>query len=330
MAENRRVLAIGAAYVEAKLQSQELHLPARRRELPSFLDAHPEVALSAGGSIPNVLSTFMNLSETPTVRLLSCVGKDQWGDYFTSEVQQVFGKPKRSKNKPTGLFVGIYNNGLKEASDSYGASYDFSPSRRELKRAKSDLFITDISTCKDQKGLKAVQKTIARVKQRDGMFALSLGGAIPTTSTSEQINDIFHTLDASPDLVFGNERELLHTVGGLTVQESLPRAFPNSKLVIITRAENGSVIKYEDQVIPVPISPIPAEKVIDETGAGDSFMGATLALLLQEDPDRWTFDQIFHAARVASFASSLVIQSMQSRVTPDMATQVRAYEKEIQ
>jgi len=41
MHEGGRIIAIGSAYVEGKIQSSTAHLPKVSSDLPVFLDTHP-------------------------------------------------------------------------------------------------------------------------------------------------------------------------------------------------------------------------------------------------------------------------------------------------
>ena len=97
MIQRDRVLAIGSAYVEGKINSADLKLPINRNELPGFLDTHPEAVLYAGGSVPNILTSFARFSGNPNIRLLSCVGSDTRGAFYKSNMHPAFGDPQVTK-----------------------------------------------------------------------------------------------------------------------------------------------------------------------------------------------------------------------------------------
>lgn len=326
--ERGRVIALGTAYVEARINSSEIQLPEQRRQLPAFLDAHSEADLSAGGSIPNIISSFVVLSNSSNVRLFSCVGKDKRGNFFAENIDKRLGKPKTSRKKPTGVWVGIYDNGLRDSFDFYGAADNAKVSRRELKKVKNEVFITDIDFMSTSHTFKQVQKALKRIRKDNGVFALSLGhaGYNPNPSDQENIQNLLSFLCQEPDLIFGNEHELLYITGKKTPSEAIETVFPESRLLVITREEKGAIIRYDGKIISVPTLPID-ENLIDSIGAGDTFMGTALAILNRTPYTRWNEDGIVHAMRVANYAASLVIQSMNSHLTYEMGKKVLDYEE---
>lgn len=155
----------------------------------------------------------------------------------------------------------------------------------------------------------------------DGLFVLSLVGA----TGQGNIHKALSFTDRGPDVAFGNIRELVAITGEIDGYEAIKNAFPESKLVVITQAEKGAMIRFEKQVFPVTAKVIPNERFVDEVGAGDAYMGTMLALLLHRNYTEWTMDDIVNAAEVATHAASLIIQSMESAITPAMASIVRRY-----
>ncbi|MFC1588396.1 PfkB family carbohydrate kinase [Planctomycetota bacterium] len=53
------------------------------------------------------------------------------------------------------------------------------------------------------------------------------------------------------------------------------------EIVIVKKGEHGALLFYEDDVFAVPSFPV--EKVLDPTGAGDSFAGGVMGYLAQQD-----------------------------------------------
>lgn len=328
--KEQRIIALGAAYVEARIQAPKLHLPQRRNQLPAFLDSHPEATLYAGGSVPNIISSFIRLSDSSNVRLFCCVGNDDRGRFFTENIDQRLGKPKISSKNPTGVWVGVYNNGLTESFDFYGAADDITVSRRELRKAKNEVFISDIDFITTPHTLKQVQKVLRRVNRDNGAFALSLGhvGHNPSVQDQERVQEILSSLSRKPDLVFGNEYELLYISGKTDINDAIRSVFPDSKLLIVTQAEKGAIIRYNGRIISVPAVPIANENVVDSIGAGDTFMGVALAMLMRTTYNLWNENNVAYAVEIASYAASLIIQSMHSHLTQDMAQQVLAYRRD--
>ncbi len=324
MTEEDRLIALGSAYVEGKIHSPLLHLPASRNQLPAFLDAHPYADLYAGGSIPNILTSFVRLSGNPNVKLMSCVGNDPRGRFYLQHMDKRLGEPQVSNRKRTDIWVGIYNNGLVEGIDLYGAAANIQVSKEELHTSANKVFITDVDVCRIPAARDCVRQAL-EVVEDDGLFVLSLVG-IPS---NRNIDQIFSFTDRVPDLVFGNSSEVMQAAHETDINRAINSAFPGSRLVVATQADKGALIRYEEQVFFVSAVPVSKERVIDETGAGDTYMGTMLALLIPTLVGKWREADLINAARSASYASSLVIQSMQSRLTPSMAKLVIDYSKNL-
>lgn len=321
MIEKGRIIGLGAAYVDAKIRSSNLHLPSQRNQLPAFLDTHPEAELYPGGSISNILTAFVRLSGNPNVRLLSCVGNDTRGEFYTAHTDSQLGKPQVSIKNPTGVWVGIYdNNELVEELDFYGAAGDITVSNEELQTSKNEAFITDIDACRVPGALDCAKQILDKIEDND-LFILSLSGADSQTN----IQRFLSFINRMPNVIFGTASELsfISHEGGII--EGIKTTFPTSRLVVITQGKEGAVIRFEEQVFSIPAKYISPEQLVDATGAGDSYMGTMLAVLSLNKYRNWNEYDVINAANVASYAATLVLQSMQSKLTLDMAQLVLDY-----
>lgn len=74
---------------------------------------------------------------------------------------------------------------------------------------------------------------------------------------------------------------------------------------------------------------VETKDIIDTIGAGDTFMGAALAILMRTSYVLQNRDSVMHAMRIANYAASLVIKSMHSQLTDEMRQQVLNYERSI-
>ena len=211
-----------------------------------------------------------------------------------------------------------------EGLDLYGAVTDLSLGKAELESQKNGVLVTDVDVCKLPKVPEQIKKTLD-VLEDSGLFALSLVGSSP----NEDIQNVLSFTPRLPDLVFGNARELQFISGETDFNIGLRAVFPSAKLVVVTRADQGAGIRLNGEILNVSARVIPQERVIDETGAGDTFMGTMMASLLRNDVKDWRESHARRAADLAAYASSLVIQSMHSRLTHGMAEQVNNYERRI-
>lgn len=167
---------------------------------------------------------------------------------------------------------------------------------------------------------------ILRTLQNDGgVFALRLSGAHSTFIGREDLLTFFTSLKNVPDVIFANRDELLYTTGGTEVEEALQSAFPNSRLLVVTLGENGSLARFEDTVTFIPPTSVPKEKIIDVIGAGDNYMGVMLGSLFSLPYSHWTQEHVTACAQVGAYAASLVIQSRRSRLSELEVVQTRMF-----
>lgn len=322
MIEEGRTIGLGLAYVDGKIYAPDVHLPSERSELPRFLDAHSEAVLSAGGAIPNTVTAFIRLANQPNITLLSCIGNDPRGKLYRDHLDVRLGEPQVSFKNPTGLWVGIYNNGeIIEYGDFFGASVDLSVSREALQTSRNMMLITDVDACSTPQMRNQIEKTFETI-DNNGLFALSLSGANNRPNADQALS--FTAFD--PNMVFGTDSELLRITPQSSLDDALRNGFSQSRLLVVTQREKGSIIRFEGQIFPIPRVHISDEAIIDEGGAGDSYMGTMLALLSSIKYANWKNEDVVRAAHAASYASSLVIQSSQPRLTPAMARRVLAYQ----
>ena len=87
--------------------------------------------------------------------------------------------------------------------------------------------------------------------------------------------DMVKTLIEKTDIFFINEEEAIEIFGSLDKVITKP-----GKIIFITRGEKGTIVGQGDFRTELPAVP---SKVLDPTGAGDTFCGATLSHLLQGD-----------------------------------------------
>lgn len=275
------------------------------------MDAHPEAELFPGGSIPNILTSFSRVSGNPNVKLLSCVGDDDRGKFYLHHLDCNLGEVQISKGKPTGLWVGIYDQKkVSKFMDYSGASIDVTVPVETLRTSGIKIFITDIDSCSVPQTRKQINKTLDIFDDK-GRFVLSLDGA----NKAEDIKGITSSISRIPDIVFGTAAEFLKALNQNHMNKALESAFPFMRLLVATDGEKGALIRFNQEVFSVMVRYIPAKYLIDETGAGDAYMGTMLAVLLDTQYKDWDKNDLKNAANIAAHAASLVIQSTHSRLT---------------
>ena len=126
-------------------------------------------------------------------------------------------------------------------------------------------------------------------------------------------------LDPQEDYIKGNEAELRAMIGkvdifmpsaeevyrliGTTDWPAAARTFAamGPKTVVIKLGEEGCLVFDRERELQFSVPAFPVDRVVDTTGAGDSFCGAFMAAYLQDPSD------LRHAARAGAVAASFTV-----------------------
>lgn len=315
MQENGRLIGLGLALIDNKIRKPGVRLPMEHENLPRFLDEQKKIEMQPGGTIPNTLTAYLSFPKNRLVKLFCCVGEDRRGTLFIEHSKPELGIPQRNKFEPTGVWVTVKdkNNQTIDGGGYYGAGKTAIVPQSELRKEKNNFFITDIFTCKDIRLLDHAETALSYVKKEGGLFVLSLGGAGSPGADREKLSQILTTFGTEPSIVFTNFNEITYLFGKGNIKETVANAFPNTRILVVTLGKEGSIVRFEGHIKHIPAFQV--KKVIDEEGAGDCFMGTFLGRLLNTPYKKLTQKEINHSARVASYASSLVVQSSSARLS---------------
>ncbi|MDO9028509.1 MAG: PfkB family carbohydrate kinase [Candidatus Roizmanbacteria bacterium] len=314
MQENGRLIGLGLALIDSKIRYPGVSLPMKNENLPRFLDEQKNIEMQPGGTIPNTLTAYLSFPKNRLVKLFCCIGEDKRGDLFAEYSKPALGIPQRNKFEPTGVWVTIKdkNNKTLDGGGYYGAGKTAIVPQSELREEKNNFFITDIYTCKISHLLDHAETTLSHIKKEGGLFILSLGGTGSLRADRGKLSQILTSFGAEPSIVFANYNEITYLFGSNNFSEILTTAFPNTRILVVTLGKEGSIVRFDGQVKHFPAFHV--KKIIDEEGAGDCFAGTFLGDLLGTSYKKLTWKEICHSAHVASYASSLVVQSASARL----------------
>ena len=106
------------------------------------------------------------------------------------------------------------------------------------------------------------------------------------------------------DILFANESEILSLYETTSFDDAVGRVARDTKLAVLTRSEQGSVVISEGEL--VQVAPDAVAKVVDTTGAGDLYAAGFLFGLARGD-------DFATAGRFGSFAAAEIIGQIGAR-----------------
>ncbi len=83
-------------------------------------------------------------------------------------------------------------------------------------------------------------------------------------------------IEGSVDVLFANEAEIVALYEESSFDAALARVRHHCEIAALTRGAAGSVLLAGDDVVAVPVEPVPGGRVLDTTGAGDLYAAGVL------------------------------------------------------
>ncbi len=233
------------------------------------------VTFDSGGSCANTIATAGRLG----CRALYCgrVGDDQMGRMYASKMEKATGHhalqftadaatgkclsiisradAERTMLTDLGAAVGLldlgsFNTALADTKIAHFTGYTFLPGPMQP----------------------VLLEAVAHAKKSGAR--ISIDAADPFVV--DTIQDLFwQMLEESADLVFLNEEEAKHLTGKPAEEAvDLIAERANVKTVVVKLGKRGSIVRHEDETVPIPVHLVEAK---DTTGAGDAYAGGFLA-----------------------------------------------------
>ncbi len=204
------------------------------------------------------------------VRIISVIGKD----YKFMNILRPFGlKYLKIFNMPSTKFEIIYNERweAKYAKTSFGAGSRISDSMipSAVYSPNSALHISPIHP-------KKAEKIIQKVKNKSPETIISINTWIGYIKEGRKNKEILKRLALQSDFFILNDSEAKALAGTQSLSTALKLL--KARTLIVTLGEIGAIISRENgEIHMIPALNFPINKVIDTTGAGDTWCGAFLA-----------------------------------------------------
>lgn len=326
----RNIVGVGTALVDIKVINPTRKLPNSHIEVSGFLSDQREVYRGAGGSMATTMVVLARLMPPGSVNFLQKIGMDDDGEFYRQHTPiELSGGIQVDVVHPTGICVFAITNGAQKIDQwpevtFYGASDELTIPKGT--GSNGDIFITNINAYRRFAPKRQIVDAIQEVADGDGIFVFRLSGikhGIDEKFDKKELDLLLSSLPKLPDILFANAVELKHASGIDDTYQATQRAFPESRLMVITNGENGSLVRFKGNILEISPEPISQSDVVDTTGAGDNYMGGMLAALFTRPYSHWTLEFIASCAKIGTHASALVIQSFDSRLTGPQLMDIR-------
>lgn len=282
----RRIAAIG-----------ELLIDFVPRERGCSLDQVVHFERVAGGAPANVVTAVSRLGGRGA--MISQVGEDAFGRYILSvlrdngvDTRYVF----RTKKANTGLaFVSLDAAGDREFAFFRNPSADLFLDPEQITEEMLDdtaiLHFCSVDLV-NWPVREAHRKLIDLARARKVLVSFDPNVRLPLWDTPEACRTAIRSFLPLADIVKLSDDELEFVTGSKDEREAATQLLSsgNCKMLILTKGGSGSCVYTRGAAAFVPATPL--ERVVDTTGAGDSFIGSFLFQLVQKEIDADTLEQL--------------------------------------
>lgn len=277
-----RLFAFGAALVDVIANVDEEFLVehgqnpggmtlSSQEEAKGLYAAIPPAKEVAGGSAANTAAIAANLGVVAS--FAGKTGNDQLGDIFWHDMvaQNVERLAIEASALPTGRCLSMVVPGGQRTMSTYlGASTEFTVADVEACRLSDagpdDWVFLEAYMLDWEQGVSVLRKIM---RDFPGKVALTLSDP----RCVERHQSVLHNLIKDIDLVFGNELELGAFYNQGNFLDNIQALTRDVERVVCTHGPEGVYTSTPTEFLHQPALPV---KVVDTTGAGDSFAGAVM------------------------------------------------------
>ena len=313
---NKKILGIGNAIVDvlAKVDdeflnknklikgSMKLINEAEFEELKKDIKIEKVVA---GGSVANTMAGIAHLKGNSS--FIGKINSDNFGEMYRKSLQDInvnFSYLEKDENLSTGASIILITPDSERTMCTYlGISSHLSADDinenniidQELIFLEGYLWDKGISE-------KMFKHAISVAKKNKVKIAMSLSDIFCVTRHKE---DFYNLLKNDLDILMGNENEINELANKKNLLDSVNQLKELSKLIVITRSENGSMAIKNNEIINCNSTKV--NKVLDLTGAGDLFAAGFLKEYLDKS-------DIKKCLETGSILASKIIQKIGARL----------------
>ncbi len=228
----------------------------------------------SGGSVANTIANLANLGGKSAY--IGCVADDQLGRIFIRDMQELgvdVVLPPINDAPPTARSYILISHGGERTMNTYlGACMELNPSHVSARAvAGAGLVLLEGYIWDNPHGPATAGEAMRLAEENGVKVGLTLSDSY---CVDRHRNTFVKAIERQVQMVFGNEKEIMSLLGTETFEDAQARVRELEPLFVLTRSEKGSVIvNNQTEVIQAAV---PVEKVVDLTGAGDSYIAGFL------------------------------------------------------
>ncbi len=294
------ILGIGSAILDIICHTDEAQiadLGLARGDMTLINEARAEQLYAAmsqtlemsGGTVPNTVAALSSFGATTAH--IALLRDDNFGDIIRHDLRAAgvhFPTPASTKGDGTGrCLIFVTPDGERTMQTYLGCASQLAPEHiDEALIANSRMILLAGYSWNSPTEREAMHKTFALAKKHQTEIAFSLA----SESTVKQHRDEFWQWlqNGQIDVLFGNRREICALARTNDFEEACALVRPYCKLTVLTRGSKGATLLTPNDRIDAPAAKV--AKVVDTTGAGDTFSAGVLyghlhGLSLQDSAD---------------------------------------------
>jgi fructokinase len=313
---NKKILGIGNAIVDVLAKVDDEFLNKNKLIKGSmklinkveFEDLKKNIKIEkvvAGGSVANTMAGIAHLQGNPS--FIGKINSDNFGEMYRKSLQDInvnFSYFEKDEDLSTGASIILITPDSERTMCTYlGISSHLSENDiSENNIIDHELIFLEGYLWDKGTSEKMFKHAIGIAKKNKVKIAMSLSDIFCVTRHKE---DFYNLLKNDLDILMGNENEINELANKKNLLDSVNQLKELSKLIVITRSENGSMAIKNNEII--NCNSIKVNKVLDLTGAGDLFAAGFLKEYLEKS-------DIKKCLETGSILASKIIQKIGARL----------------
>lgn len=313
---NKKILGIGNAIVDVLTKVDDMFLKKNKLIKGSmklinkaeFEDLKKNIKIEkivAGGSVANTMAGIAHLKGNPS--FIGKINSDNFGEMYRKSLQDInvnFSYFEKDEDLSTGASIILITPDSERTMCTYlGISSHLSANDiNENNIIDHELIFLEGYLWDKGTSEKMFKHAIDIAKKNKVKIAMSLSDIFCVTRHKE---DFYNLLKNDLDILMGNENEINELANKKNLLDSVNQLKKLSKLIVITRSENGSMAIKNNEI--TNCDSIKVNKVLDLTGAGDLFAAGFLKEYLDKS-------DIKKCLETGSILASKIIQKVGARL----------------